>query len=166
MNTGNNDTTDKTTEKKMDAKPSALKTSYYGNKGLTNDDHLLVCISLGKPKFPTSYEIEDEVFILKPKRDMLDLPYGMYVAAYRRQLDGHGIEKIKKVLGSMHKKKARGRPIVLLCFEDIRKENQWCHRRIFAEWWEEQTSRPVEELEPANPPSGQKKKDTRQLALI
>jgi hypothetical protein len=36
--------------------------------------------------------------------------------------------------------------VVLLCFEDLSKPGEWCHRRAFATWWEEQTGEKVEEL--------------------
>ena len=36
--------------------------------------------------------------------------------------------------------------LVLLCFEDIRKPGLFCHRRVFATWWEQETGEPVSEL--------------------
>ena len=35
---------------------------------------------------------------------------------------------------------------VLLCYEDVHKEGVWCHRQIFAAWWQEQTGKVVSEL--------------------
>ncbi len=28
-----------------------------------------------------------------------------------------------------------GKPVVLCCYEDVRKPGEWCHRLVFAEWW-------------------------------
>ena len=36
--------------------------------------------------------------------------------------------------------------LVLCCFEDLRTPGAWCHRRIFATWWEQATGEPVLEL--------------------
>ena len=36
--------------------------------------------------------------------------------------------------------------LVLCCFEDVQNSDQWCHRTMFAEWWEEQTGQKVPEL--------------------
>ena len=36
-------------------------------------------------------------------------------------------------------------PLLLLCFEDTAKGEQ-CHRRVFADWWLEQTEQDLPEL--------------------
>jgi hypothetical protein len=36
--------------------------------------------------------------------------------------------------------------VVLLCFEDLTKPGEWCHRRSFAAWWDEKTGQKVDEL--------------------
>ena len=38
--------------------------------------------------------------------------------------------------------------LVLLCFEDLSKPGEWCHRRIFADWWKDITGDHVRELGP------------------
>jgi hypothetical protein len=38
--------------------------------------------------------------------------------------------------------------VLLLCYEDVL-AGDWCHRKVFAEWWQEQTGQVVEELRPA-----------------
>jgi hypothetical protein len=56
-----------------------------------------------------------------------------------------GVEKIRAALEDV----ARGvgaAGVVLLCFEDLEDEGQWCHRTIFAAWWREQTGEDVVEL--------------------
>lgn len=39
-----------------------------------------------------------------------------------------------------------GRPLCLLCFEDLSKPAEWCHRRTFAAIWCEWTGQEVPEL--------------------
>jgi len=36
--------------------------------------------------------------------------------------------------------------LVLLCFEDLRTPGRFCHRRVFATWWEELKGQVVTEL--------------------
>ena len=40
--------------------------------------------------------------------------------------------------------------LVLLCFEDIRKPENWCHRTLFAEWWLAHTGEVIEEMPEAD----------------
>jgi hypothetical protein len=35
------------------------------------------------------------------------------------------------------------------CFQDVRQPDTWCHRLVFAEWWQEQTGETATELEAA-----------------
>jgi hypothetical protein len=80
-------------------------------------------------------------------------PYGLrsiegraeFEAAYRARLDRFGAEKIGRDLSAL----ARGADaegMVLLCYEDLEDEEQWCHRTIFAAWWHEQTGQDAVEL--------------------
>ena len=66
-----------------------------------------------------------------------------YRKAYFQQLDNVGIDAIRRMLEEL----SCGKPIVLLCFEDLRKPDLWCHRRMFAEWYEAKTGEQVLELE-------------------
>lgn len=43
---------------------------------------------------------------------------------------------------------SNGKALVFLCFEDLTKDGEWCHRRMFAEWWQRKTGMKVEELMP------------------
>jgi hypothetical protein len=44
-----------------------------------------------------------------------------------------------------------GHPPVLLCWEDVTKEGQWCHRRMAAAWFERELGFSVPEYEPILP---------------
>lgn len=121
-----------------------MKTSRFANKGINNELHVPLQISLSKPKFPLNYDIKAAVHILAPTREILAINNeDEYFQQYIRRLDKFGVNQISKVLGFFARK---GKEIVLLCFEDVRNEKQWCHRRMFAQWWEEQTGERVDEL--------------------
>lgn len=101
--------------------------------------------TIGAPKFPLGYELAGSVAMLAP--------YGLFSigdrvefeAAYRARLDRFGVEKIRRVLVAIARD-AGAEGVVLLCFEDVGDEGQWCHRTIFAAWWREHTGEEVIEL--------------------
>ena len=35
--------------------------------------------------------------------------------------------------------------MILLCYEDVTNPDEWCHRTVFAKWWEDNTGETVEE---------------------
>jgi hypothetical protein len=58
-----------------------------------------------------------------------------FTRQYRATLDRHGVAVIQGRFDELHERNP-GRPLVLLCFEEDRRD---CHRGDFAEWWEEKT---------------------------
>jgi hypothetical protein len=79
-------------------------------------------------------------------------PYGVFGkgldhdtarAAYRQRLDLHAGAILSDLaeIARTH----RGQPVVVLCFEDVH-AGQICHRRWFAEWFEERYGIAVDEL--------------------
>jgi len=101
--------------------------------------------SIGRPRFPISYELTEEVGPLKPwglfGKDLSDDEFG---PAYRERLEKVGIDKLQRVFQAISRK-CDGRRLVLLCFEDVL-AGQSCHRRAFADWWTERTGHLVPEL--------------------
>jgi hypothetical protein len=87
-----------------------------------------------------------------PRRNMLKMESQAYRSEYIQILEGHGVEKIEADLERLNQI-AGAKALVLLCFEDLRKERKWCHRRMFADWWTAQTGVPVPELAPAFRPN-------------
>lgn len=129
----------------------AIMTSRYGNKELRNDGYYPVGISLGKPKFQTGYEIREQCYALAPKGNMLKMAYEPYREAYFKKLEEIGADKIIGIVQRMDERaQEEGKTLVLLCFEDIRKPDQWCHRTLFAEWWQNKTGEVISELEEAD----------------
>lgn len=102
-------------------------------------------ISLGQPKWDVGYTIHGEVRSL--------LPFGLlkkhekyepFKAEYFMRLDRVGVDRIR---AEIRRHAIGNKPIVLLCFEDIRKgPDNWCHRTAFAEWWRLNTGEEITEL--------------------
>ena len=122
-------------------------TSRYSNKGLSNEKYVLLGISLGRPKFHTNYKLDGEIQELKPYKSFRVNDYEKAKAIYFKQLDKYGAMKIRQAIASHQQE---GKDIVLLCFEDITKPGSWCHRKQFAEWWEEKSGQLLEELPDAD----------------
>lgn len=122
-----------------------MKTARYSNKAINNEKYTPVQVSVGTPKFPLHYHLKDRCMIITPAYQIIKIEdEEEYKKQYIAQLEKHGIEKIRWVLRQMAEP---GKQIVLLCYEDVRKEGVWCHRRMFAEWYEAKTGNKVEELE-------------------
>ena len=135
-----------------------IYTSRFGNKAVAQTGLVPVSISLGNPRFKTAFKIASRIKALAPTRDMLQMEYAPYKKLYFKMLDVLGIDEIKQhfkrisTAGTtlpLFKEKGgdcNGKDLVLLCFEDLSKEGEWCHRRIFAEWWQKKTGNKIEEL--------------------
>lgn len=107
-----------------------------------------VRISNSGPRFKTRYDKKDLERIpqLFPNRDIFrkGLSPEEFRIQYRKQLDMTGVAEID----TMFEQIARRHPdqrLVLLCFEKVL-EGEYCHRRVFAEWWFEQTGEPITEI--------------------
>lgn len=129
-----------------------IYTSRYSNPELRTGKYLAVRISLGTPRWPLGYSLDFEMPDL--------MPFGLlnkydtqeeFEPAYFARLNQKGTEKIKFEFEHLGR---GGKDIVLLCYEDIRKPDNWCHRRSFAKWWEMKTGQAIPELfDPTPDPS-------------
>ena len=119
-----------------------IYTSRYHNKTVASGDFTPVGISQGNARFLKYTPVY--LRALAPTRAMIKMTDKVaYQEAYVKILDDLGIENVQKMLADI----SDGKPIVLLCFEDLRKPELWCHRTMFAEWYEQQTGQKVEELQ-------------------
>lgn len=66
---------------------------------------------------------------------------------YRARLDTAGVAAIRDELRQIARSAGSDR-LVLLCFCDLSAPPPagWCHRRMFATWWQERTGDAVPEL--------------------
>lgn len=125
-------------------KAMKLFTARYGNKNLNNENFCLVRISLGSPKWNTGYRLDGEMKDLMPFGLFREYDtYEEFLPAYFKRLDSIGIDRIQRQLEHFGR---LGKDVVLLCFEDIRKAGEWCHRTAFAEWYRSRTGKTIEEL--------------------
>lgn len=121
-------------------------TARYSNKTLRDPEKFVVVrTSLGSPKFemanPPAYVLSP----MMPRFEMLKMERPEYELAYRRMLAGVGVAKFWEELNRLVLANP-DKVVALCCYEDIRKPNEWCHRRIFAEWFAEQTGYEIPEL--------------------
>lgn len=136
----------------------AIWTSRYSNKQLQNKGYYPVGISIGKPRFSIGYVIREQCYSLAPKRYMLNMDIEMFKKAYYGKLEKIGKNGIISIVTKLDERaRSEGKELVLLCFEDVRVEGDWCHRTIFAEWWVENMGEVIEELPDPTPPKVKKK---------
>lgn len=115
----------------------------------TASDVLPVRTSMGKPRF-----IDPQRAAAMPVVEEL-IPYGLlkidqepeFARRYRARLEKTGVDAIEARFRALID--TYRRPLALLCFEKLIAPGEFCHRRIFAAWWEEQTGEPVPEYESA-----------------
>lgn len=123
-----------------------IYTSRYSNKDIAKSDLIPIGISLYPPKYRIAFKVQAYIKELAPTRDMLGLPFSQYELKYLAILESLGVEKIRGLIQAYVPANASLSKVVLLCFEDLSKQDKWCHRRIFANWWEKKTSEIIPEL--------------------
>jgi hypothetical protein len=91
------------------------------------------------------YALKHTVRDLIPERTMYG-DWRKFSPLFWKKLEHVGVEKIAAQLaaiGAQHD----GKPLALLCWEDLLK-GQRCHRVIISAWWQERTGRRIPELTP------------------
>lgn len=104
-----------------------------------------VAITLGRPKFPLRYKLEHEARRLAPWGLFDVKDPDEFTSRYRERLDKLDLDALLmkfEAISAQH----GGLRAVLLCFEDVH-AGQFCHRRVFAEWFERRTGQRAPELE-------------------
>jgi hypothetical protein len=115
-------------------------TSYYANKQAQSSEYTQIGISIGKNRWA---KVDIYLTNIAPTWDMVKLTdQEVYRKLYFEKLDTVGVDNIRESFESISSEK----PLVLLCYENISKPGQWCHRTMFAEWWKEKTGEVIEEL--------------------
>jgi len=108
-----------------------------------------VRISVGLPKFAPQAAAWPRCSLLVPWNLLGITDWNQFETEYRRRLDKHGPETIAESLTAIWRQHGEN-PLALCCFEPA---GEFCHRRIFAAWWLEQTGQAIDELEPAIEPA-------------
>ncbi len=120
-------------------------TSRYANPELNSCKYTAVRISLGLPKWKLPYELAGAIHELMPMGIFGIKDYDEFHKRYFARLDALGVNTIQE---NLRRFENLGKPVVLLCFEDVRKN--WCHRNMFASWWEHHTGEVITELQVDN----------------
>lgn len=121
-----------------------IYTSRYSNPELKSGEYTPVRISLGAPRWRIGYTIAGAIKELMPSglRNISDV--NEFCRLYYQKLDSVGVDLIGEQLKYYE---SFGKPVVLLCFEDIRKGgDNWCHRIAFAKWWKSRAGTLIPEL--------------------
>lgn len=109
--------------------------------------------SNGRPRWKLPYDLTLKCQEVYPAWKLVksNLDKAAFTEQYHAGLDAVGVD----VLASRFRALATAggdERLVLLCFEDIAKSvDDWCHRRMFADWWEDRTGEAVRELGPTEP---------------
>lgn len=143
-----------------------LFTARYANRNLNDKDYTKVKISLGTPKWKLGYTLDGEMKDLMPFGLFREYDeYETFKPAYFKRLDSIGVDRIQRQLNHFL---GFGKDVVLLCFEDIRKESDWCHRTAFAEWYRLRTGNEISELQesPIYEPSKKFEDAQKQMTLF
>ena len=117
-----------------------ILTSNYTSRKIT-DAHAALRTSIGYPRFKLAFSLAGSVPELMPKREWLRLPRVEYETLYLAKLESIGVDAIRAAID----KAAAGRTPVLLCFCKL-DEVEFCHRRLFASWWERNTGEVIQDL--------------------
>lgn len=127
-----------------------IYTSRYANPELKTGNYTTARISLGTPKWNLGYAINATMPDLMPFGLLGKYEkYEPFAREYHEALDRKDVNRIAAQLQTF---KSWGKYVVLLCYEDVRIPDVWCHRRAFAEWWEENTGEQILELpDPSTP---------------
>ena len=122
-----------------------MYTSRYSNPELrqNHDKYLILSISVGTPRW-MAHNIDGAINELKPFGLLNIHDKHEYRKQYIARLNEIGVDKLARVFESWQQ---YGKPLVLCCYEDVRKMgDNWCHRTMFAKWWQQQTGEQIDEL--------------------
>jgi hypothetical protein len=132
-----------------------LAVSRYANQLAIIESGLVpVRMTIGHPRFKLYYKLGGSIQELAPDPYMLKITdRDRFRALYRQKLYSNA----PVIVEALHRINAEhgGRGLVLLCFEDLSKPGQWCHRQMLAEFFEEHGV-PCPELPSVATPAGSK----------
>lgn len=119
-------------------------TSRYANPELAAGDYTVVGVTRGAPKFALKYNLSGNIIQIAPPGWLFsENNRERFTPQYFWHMEKTGVTRIKDILEQYL---ALGKDVVLCCYEDVRKQDEWCHRLVFAEWWETKTGIRIVEL--------------------
>jgi len=115
-------------------------------------DLVKVAIIVGKPRWPVGFDYVT-LNILAPYGRLFTINDRLqFTQAYFGKLDSLGVGVIPAEFERISNEHG-DKDLVLLCYENLTKPGEWCHRQVFAEWWLQETGEVIEELETGGEPS-------------
>ncbi len=123
-----------------------IVTSRFSYK-IPADKYVGVGIAVGKPKWELPYKCE-HLNALAPYGIFKKYKGEEFKKRYFLKLEELGVNRVRAMLENISRRNGY-RDIALLCWENLNK-GLTCHRRYFAEWWQEKTGEEIEELEGQN----------------
>jgi hypothetical protein len=85
-----------------------------------------------------------------------------FKAMYFRKLDKMGTARVAQIIRELQQQaELSGQELVLLCFEDVRDPEDWCHRTMLAEWLKENIGWEIKELHNPDMPKIKKKEESK-----
>jgi hypothetical protein len=129
----------------MATKPPRVATSRYFHTALVKESGLVpLATTVGNPKGRLGFELGGSVQPVAPHGAFRIEDEAEFRQVYTARLDSFGVEAIGRLFAAFADAyNAEG--VVVLCFCDVNGPG-FCHRRVFAEWWEEKTGQEVPEL--------------------
>jgi hypothetical protein len=100
--------------------------------------------SIGRPRFSLEYELREQVSELMPVGLLGKMSDDEFTSRYRERLARLDLDALRAKFDAIQKRHD-GKRVVLLCFEDVR-AGEFCHRRVFADFWLERTGELVPEV--------------------
>lgn len=105
-----------------------IYTSYYGNAKKLRDANIqIIGISQGKPSFVDCPFINQ----LAPTRAMRSMSKSNYEVAYKQHLSLLNFDDIMQQIKLL----SNGRDVALCCYESLKTPNDWCHRTMLADFF-------------------------------
>jgi len=139
-----------------------IYTSRYANPELKSGNYTVVGITRGAPKFKLGYSLAGNILEIAPPGYLFnEYDRKKFTPQYFKHMDRIGPVLLARKLSFFEK---MGKPVVLCCYEDVRNPEDWCHRLVFAEWWQSRTGECIEELPDPSPNKWQRREPDRKPA--
>ena len=106
-----------------------LYTSRFSNKELNTGKYTVVGVVRSMPRFPTKYRISGDIRQIAPPGYLWNENDRARFREYFKHLEKTGYPVIGAIIQEYLNE---GKDVVLCCYEDVRKPDEWCHRLVFA----------------------------------
>lgn len=138
-----------------------IYTSRYANPELKSGKYTVVGITRGAPKFKLGYSLAGNIIEIAPPGYLFnEYDRKRFTPQYFKHMDRSGPALIARMLSFYEK---QGKDVVLCCYEDVRNPEDWCHRLVFAEWWQSRTGECIEELPDPSPNKWRRREPERKI---